>query len=105
MDTIRIRGTRRIIRESGDSELTILMEGVVNRKDISKDGLVDSGSIADMVLEIQGLPEKKSRGLPMKTVPGEEEGSTKPSAELSEEERQRILLDYINRILGESRDL
>lgn len=104
-DTIRIMGTRRIARESGDSELTIRMEGIVNRKDIDKNGSLDSRSIADMVMEIQGLPEKKSRQLKMKRVPGDEEGTTKPSAEMSEEERQQLLLEYINRILGESRDL
>ncbi|MBI3395294.1 MAG: hypothetical protein HY042_05630 [Spirochaetia bacterium] len=57
--------------------------------------------MADLQVIIKGNPVFKSANVQMKQVPSGEPNRTKPSAELSDAEKQKILLDYLNRILGE----
>ncbi len=101
----RLQGRKVIGVESGDSSVEITLQGVVNLKDIRRSGIIKSGDIANLNMQIVGLPVKKSLNLPMKQIPGETAGETLPSAKLSDEEKEEILLDYLNRILGETRDL
>ena len=73
---------------------TVGISGVVDPKYIAG-GFVDSGNVANFGIQITGRRE----GLTIRP-PQLEEGGT-ASAQLSEEEKQRIIRDYLEKIIRE----
>ncbi len=62
----------------------------------SMDGMeIDSNRVADFTLEVQSIRQGFNL---QRDAPGEDENAT---AELTEAEKQRIIVDYLNRILSE----
>jgi len=100
--TLKIRGGRSIAYESGRARQRITVSGSVNRQDVSANRIVHSSEVADLAIVIVGSPIPQTDNIRMKQIPGSG-GTMQPKAELSEEEKQRLLLDYLNRLLGESR--
>ena len=73
--------------------------------DIKSGRRVHSNDVPDFQVLVNGSPIPQNKDLPLKQVPGEEPGDPpQPSAELSDREREQLLLEYLNRILGESGD-
>ncbi len=100
--TLQITGTRQIGYENDRARQLIQVTGRVNRADIRQDLTVHSDQVADLVILITGAPVPQNAGIQMKQKP-EAGGQPQPAAELSNEEKQKLLLDHLNRILGESR--
>ncbi len=105
--SVDFTGRKLVAHENGDTRLDVRVTGSVNRADIGIDRSISSAAVADLTLQITGFPVEKNLGLPMKQIPSTDpdKPGTTPSAKLTEEEKQQILLDYLNRVLGESRDL
>lgn len=103
-DSVSFSGVKLIAAEAGRSRQQIQISGSVHIDDIKPGRLVNSSDVADLQIVVQGAPIRQSLELPLKQVEGEVPGTTEPSAELSAEERARILLEYLNRVLGASRD-
>ncbi len=103
-DSVSFSGVKLIAAEAGRSRQQIQISGSVHIDDIQPGRMVNSSDVADLQIVVQGAPIRQSLELPLKQAEGEVPGTTEPSAELSAEERARILLEYLNRILGASRD-
>lgn len=104
-ETVHFRGNRLIAYESGKNRQEIVISGKVSKSDVSVKREIKSSSVADLRIEIQGGPVPASKNIQMKTAPDGEPGEPPvPSANLSDGEKQQILLEYLNRILGESAD-
>lgn len=73
---------------------TVGISGVVN-PDFINAGTVDSGNVANFGIQITG----RSEGLTVRPQQLEEGGTA--SAQLSEEEKQRIIIDYLEKIIRE----
>ena len=101
-DTIQIAGTRLIGYGNDRARQQIQVSGRINRRHVSQEMMVHSDQVADLVIVIQGAPVEQNAGIQMKQTT-EAGGTPQPSAELSNEEKQRLLLEHLNRILGESR--
>lgn len=99
---IPIQGTRVIAHESGQARTEIQITGKLHPEDVSAGRMIRSRDIADLQIIVKGSPVLKSANIQMKQVPTGEPNRTKNSAELSDEEKQRILLEYLNRVLGET---
>ncbi|MEQ9363836.1 MAG: flagellar basal body L-ring protein FlgH [Leptospirales bacterium] len=104
-DVVTFSGTKLIAQEDGRTRQLIRISGRVHTGDIKAGRRVHSNDIADFQVLVNGGPIPQTRDLPLKTVPGDEPGDPpQPSAELSDREREQLLLEYLNRILGESGD-
>lgn len=111
-DTLQISGSRVIGYENDRARQQIQITGRINRRDVTQDMTVHSDQVADLVIVITGAPIPQTADIALKAQPdaaaaaaaAEEAGlPSKPGAQLSEEDKQRLLLEYINRILGESK--
>lgn len=72
----------------------ISVSGIISPS--SMDGMeIDSNRVADFTLEVQSIRQGFNL---QREAPGEDENA---SAELTEAEKQRIIVDYLNRILSE----
>lgn len=91
-----------------DGELQSLrLTGLVNPEDIQREKVISSEKIANLRLEFQGAIQKKEiRDPELKLKRTGPNDPINPNAEgvadLSEKEKQQILLKYIKRMLGES---
>lgn len=104
-DIVTFSGTKLVAQEDGRTRQLIRISGKVHTGDIKAGRRVHSNDIADFQVLINGGPIPQTKDLPLKTVPGDEPGDPpQPSAELSDREREQLLLEYLNRILGESGD-
>ncbi len=102
-NTVEFTGNRTVAQEQGDQQMVVRVTGKVNLQDITRKGELRSADVADLALLVRGAPVPPDAGIQMKQTPGAEPGEpATPSASLSEEEKQRLLLEYLNRILGES---
>jgi len=100
---LRFVANRYIGYEEGKARQAITISGSVHINDVSNDRVIHSSDVSDLVIRITGFPVPQKKELQLKMIPPTEEGGEPtPSAKPSEEERQRMLLDYLNRILGES---
>lgn len=90
-----IRGQKNLIFENGRARQLFSVSGKVHRRDVAADRRIRSAQVADLELLVSGAPLPFQAGLTMKQG---EDGQ--PSAELSKEEKERILLEHLNRILG-----
>lgn len=100
---VRFAGTRRLGYEEGRLTQTMQATGFVSVSDIARDHTVLSRSIADFTLTVRGAPVERRERIPLKTEPPAHEGEPpRIRADLSDAEKQRILLEYLNRLLGET---
>ncbi len=98
--TALISGTKVLAYESGKAVQQMQLTGRVSIRDINRSRMIRSRDVAELQLVIQGAPQKQSRNLPMKTTGN----PPRPSAALTENEKQRLILEYLNRIFGETSD-
>lgn len=103
-ETLVIRGARQISYENGRARQDFQITGRVSRRDVSTDRTIRSNDVAELQIVMRGSPIPQNRNLPMKQIPGENGQPARPSATLTDQEKQQILLEYLNRILGETRD-
>lgn len=104
-DTVVFSGSKLVAQEDGRTRQLIRISGRVHVDDIKTGRRIHSNDIADLQVLVNGGPIPQNKDLPLKTVPGLEPGDpAEPSAELSDREREQLLLEYLNRILGESGD-
>lgn len=102
-DTVTFTGTKLIAQEDGRTRQLIRVSGRVNTGDIKAGRRVHSNEVADFQILVNGSAIPQTKDLPLKQVPGDEPGDPpQPSAEMSDREREQLLLEYLNRILGES---
>lgn len=104
-NTVTFSGSKLLAVEAGRSRQQIQVTGRIHVEDIQAGRMIQSEDIADLQIQIQGTPVPQDFNLPMKQEPGANPGDpAQPSANLTDAEKQQILLDYLNRILGESSD-
>lgn len=98
---LEFQGTKNLAHENGKVQQNIRISGRLHPKDIAGNRSINSADVADLAITIQGAPVARSKNIQMKqtTAP---DGTVTPAAELSEQEKQQLLLDYINKVLGES---
>lgn len=82
----------------------VLLTGRLAPEFIARDNSVDADRIADLQIQFTGRIEPKNLQPPitLKTI-NNPDGTVTVKAELSEEEKQRYILEQLNRLLGESR--
>ena len=102
--TVTFAGRRVLAFEAGKAVQQLEVRGSVHLGDISARRMMRSNDAANLEIVISGAPVRGNRELPMKQKAGEAGGPPVPTAEISEPEKQRLLLEYLNRILGESDD-
>ncbi|MBE7438067.1 MAG: flagellar basal body L-ring protein FlgH [Spirochaetales bacterium] len=90
-----ISGQKSLIYENGRAQQLFSVSGKVHRRDVSGDRTIRSAQVADLELLVSGAPLPFQAGLTMK-----QGDDGQPRAELSREEKERILLEHLNRILG-----
>lgn len=101
--TVTFSGTKLLAYQQGTARQAVQVTGRVNAGDIMPGKTIHSSRVADLQVVIQGGPDASRDNIQMKQNPGENPGDpAQPSAELSDAEKQQILLEYLNRILGES---
>ncbi|TGK13018.1 flagellar biosynthesis protein FlgH [Leptospira fletcheri] len=83
---------------------SVSLSGRLSPEFLSRDNSVDADRIADLQIQFVGRIEPKDLRPPiaMKTITNPD-GSVTLKAELSDEEKQRIILEQLNRLLGESK--
>lgn len=97
-----LSGSRSIIYDNGIGQSVLTIKGKASPVDMKGDRTITSDLVADLEITYQAAPqEKKLDDLQLKnlTTP---DGKPTVKAQLSEEEKQKILLEHIKRILGES---
>ncbi|EMK24804.1 flagellar L-ring protein FlgH [Leptospira kirschneri serovar Bulgarica str. Nikolaevo] len=84
-------------------ENSLLLSGTVSPEFVEKDLSIDSDKIANLQLNFNGKikPQQVSPPISIKTITNPD-GSVTAKAELSEEEKQKLILNQLNRLLGES---
>lgn len=98
---VSFSGNRYLGHEEGRARHALVISGRVHTGDIDRNRNIHSENIADLQIIIEGAPIPQMENFPMQQVPGENDEEPTISAELTEAERQQILLEYINRIVGE----
>lgn len=100
---VQFQGIRRLAYEQGRLEQQMQATGFVALRDIGRDHTVQSASVADLQILVVGRPVEQRENLPLKQEPGAEPGDPPViKADMSDEEKQRLLLNYLNRLLGET---
>ncbi|XDD52007.1 flagellar basal body L-ring protein FlgH [Leptospira sp. WS92.C1] len=84
-------------------ENSLVLAGTVAPEFVEKDSSLDSDKVANLQITYSGKinPKQINPPIALKTVTNPD-GSVTIKAELSEEEKQRLILNQINRLLGES---
>ena len=104
-------GTKLLEHEATISSQQIQVSGLVHMEDIASGRKIHSKDIADLKITLAGVPVPKSANLPLSTPTKEAESAKEtPQAQaekvsvpsLTEEQKQKLLWEYINRILGET---
>lgn len=102
-ETVAFSGRKVLVQESGISRQQIEVAGQIHAEDIGSGRTIRSSDVADLQIVFVGAPIPRSRNLPLKEEAGEDPDSPpRPSAQPTEEEKQQILLEYLNRLLGET---
>lgn len=107
-ESLSFRGTKLLGQENNISRQQIQVSGRVHIEDISSGRVINSRDVADLRITLLGAPVPRSAALPLeeeaqKDEPQQnEEKSAKAPAQLSDEQKRRLLWEYINRLLGES---
>ncbi|MCB1170084.1 MAG: flagellar basal body L-ring protein FlgH [Leptospiraceae bacterium] len=100
--TVTFSGTKVLAYQSGTAAQQIQVSGRVNAGDIMPGKTIHSSRVADLQVIIQGGPSAQRENVQLQPQPDRSEGDSEPSTSLSDAEKQRLLLEYLNRILGES---
>lgn len=95
-EVVTFSGSKTLAMESGKQQQQIQIQGRVLKSDISSDRKIKSKNVSDLVISIRGAPIPVSANLPVKN----EDGVS--VAKISEAEKQKLIMDYINKVLGES---
>lgn len=104
-ETIAFTGTKIIAYEAGRAQLQVNVSGRVQLTDVNSQRVIRSTDVSDLRIIMRGAPLPQTKNIQMKTIPpAEAGGAPRPAAELSEREKQQLLLEYLNRVLGESAD-
>ncbi|EKR66304.1 MULTISPECIES: flagellar basal body L-ring protein FlgH [Leptospira] len=84
-------------------ENSLFLSGTVSPEFVEKDSSIDADKIANLQVNFSGKIKRQEVIPPiaLKTVTNPD-GSVTTKAELSEEEKQRLILNQLNRLLGES---
>lgn len=100
---IRFQGTRRLGYEQGRLEQQMQSSGFVSLRDIGRDRSVLSRNVADLQIVIIGRPQEQRENLQLKQEPPANPADPPViRADMTDSEKQRLLLDYLNRLLGET---
>ncbi|MBL8020136.1 MAG: flagellar basal body L-ring protein FlgH [Leptospirales bacterium] len=102
-DTIEFSGSRLIAPDDGKSRAQFQVSGQVHRQDINGSRTIKSTDVAGLQILMRGGPIPQNKNLPMKNQ-ADPNGAAQPSAAPTPAEKEQMLLQYLNRILGESRD-
>lgn len=80
------------------------LSGIASAQNL-KNSVIESDSIANLKIEFQGKPRQKIINDPKISLKEykDRDGTIVRKARLSEEEKQKIILDYMKRMLGESK--
>ncbi|MCB1327088.1 MAG: flagellar basal body L-ring protein FlgH [Spirochaetales bacterium] len=104
-DIVSIVGTRQIAQENGRTRQVFQVRGFVHVEDIKPGRRVNSADVADLDIRITGAPVPQNRDRRLRQEPGATpEEPARATAELSDQEKQQLLLEYLNRVLGEMSD-
>ncbi|BDA78617.1 hypothetical protein LPTSP3_g15470 [Leptospira kobayashii] len=90
----------------GEERINLRLSGTISPEDLDKNRNISSDLVANFRLEFQGTlnpKELNSPNIQMKTITNPD-GTTTRKAELSDLEKQEILLKTIKRVLGESNE-
>jgi len=98
-DAIEFSGAKIVAPEDGRTRFEVQAAGIVHRQDIGSDRTIKSGDVSQFQLIMKGGPIAQNQGLQLKP---NADGST--SAAPSADEKEQMLLDYLNRVLGEMKD-
>ncbi|EMY77525.1 flagellar L-ring protein FlgH [Leptospira weilii serovar Ranarum str. ICFT] len=84
-------------------ENSLTLSGTVSPEFVEKDSSIDADKIANLQVNFSGRikPRQVTPPIVLKTVTNPD-GSVTTKAELSEEEKQKLILNHLNRLLGES---
>ncbi|MGJ4753783.1 flagellar basal body L-ring protein FlgH [Leptospira kmetyi] len=84
-------------------ENSLVLSGTVSPEFVEKDSSIDADKIANLQVNFNGRinPKQINPPIALKSVTNPD-GSVTIKAELSEEEKQRLILNQLNRLLGES---
>ncbi len=82
----------------------VVLTGRISPEFLSKDNSIDADRIADLQIQFTGRirPKELQPPIALKTI-NNPDGTVTVKAELSEDEKQRYILDQLNRLLGESK--
>ncbi|MCB1175853.1 MAG: flagellar basal body L-ring protein FlgH [Leptospiraceae bacterium] len=94
-NVLQFRGTKVIAQESGKQAQQIQVSGRIARSDIGPNRSIQSGNVADLVIQVRGAPVANRESIDLTNQNGQGQ------AELSAADKQRLLLEYLNRALGE----
>lgn len=100
---LTLNGIREMAFDSGKSSLKL--SGKISLKDLKEDRTVSSEKVADLKLEYNGGPTKeelKDPDVQLKKRKNANGTAEIEKAELSETEKQKIILKNLKRLLGES---
>jgi len=102
-ENIVFQGQRRIASEEGVAVREYSVSGIVSLEDVKKNKVIRSRDVSDLNLTLRGGPTISSAGITMKEKPSADPAKPAiPAAELSEEEKAKLLLDYLNKYIGET---
>lgn len=107
--SIPISGKRSVIFDK-DNEHVLELSGLISPMDIKKERTITSDKVANLTITLNSAPkDKKLEGIELKpvynpdgTLAVDPDGNEMKKAELYETEKQRIMLEYLKRMLGES---
>ncbi|MBX7057107.1 MAG: flagellar basal body L-ring protein FlgH [Leptospirales bacterium] len=95
-------GRKLLAYENGRSRQELQISGRVHVNDIHNGRMVHSNDVAELQIVMAGAPVPQSQELPLKQAEAANGQPPGPSAQINEQERARLLLDHLNRILGET---
>lgn len=100
--TVTFSGTKLLAYQAGTARQAIQVTGKVNAGDIQPGKTIHSSRVADLQVVIQGGPQANRGNTQLKPPDNTDAENAQPSAEMSDAEKRRMLLEYLNRILGET---
>ncbi len=101
---IEFTGNKTVAPEDGRTRVQVQVSGIIHREDIQPDRTIRSEDVSDLQVLMRGGPVPQNKNLPMKQLPANGTTGPQTSAQPTAEEKEQMLLEYLNRIFGESRD-
>lgn len=102
--TVTFSGTKVLGYQQGTARQAVQVTGRVNAGDIMPGKTIHSSRVADLQVLVQGGPSAQRENVQLQDEPEDDTpgDQAQPGAEISDGEKRRLLLEYLNRILGES---